>query len=121
MDALHIQNLSNSCRHKYGPSISRFFWFIQFLAGVCYLSNYSIQRPTLEEITNSVRARVDHAKEKESTYKVPKLGERKVYRRIPMEGECQSFTMSDGERFYVKLKDDESEAIDIEKISKPSK
>jgi len=40
---------------------------------------------------------------------------------MPMEGQCQSFTMSDGERFYVKLKDDESEAIDIEKISKPSK
>ena len=91
------------------------------MAGICYLSNYSIQRPTLEEITNSVRARVDHAKEKESTYKVPKLGERKVYRRMPMEGQCQSFTMSDGERFYVKLKDDESEAIDTAKISKPSK
>jgi hypothetical protein len=98
-----------------------FFGFIQFLAGVCYLANCSIQRPTLEEITNSVGARVDHAKEKESTYKVPKLGERKVYRKMPIEGECQSFTMSDGERFYVKLKDDESEAIDIERISKPSK
>jgi hypothetical protein len=97
------------------------FGFIQFLAGVCYLANCSIQRPTLEEITNSVGARVDHAKEKESTYKVPKLGERKVYRKMPIEGECQSFTMSDGERFYVKLKDDESEAIDIERISKPSK
>ena len=85
------------------------------------MANFLIQRPTLEEITNSVRARDDHVKEKESTYKVPKLGERKVYRRMPMEGKCQSFTMSDGERFYVKLKDDESEAIDIQTISKPSK
>ena len=29
---LHFRNLSNRCRHKYDPSISRFFW-IPFLAG----------------------------------------------------------------------------------------
>ena len=36
LSALHFQNLSNRCRHKYDPSISRIFW-ISFLAGFCNL------------------------------------------------------------------------------------
>ena len=58
---------------------------------------------------------------KNTVYKVPRLGERKVYRRMPLEGDCQSFTMNDGERFYVKLVDNESEKLDVEKLSKPSR
>jgi hypothetical protein len=34
LPALHIQNLSNRCRHKYDSLISRIFW-ISFLAGFC--------------------------------------------------------------------------------------
>ena len=34
---LHIQNLSNRCRHKYDSSISRTFW-ISFLAGFCNMT-----------------------------------------------------------------------------------
>ena len=36
LPVLHIQNLSNHCRHKYDPSISQFFEIL-FLAGFCNL------------------------------------------------------------------------------------
>ena len=80
-------------------------------------------RPMLEEITNSINLRNEIAsfKVSENTYKIPRIGERKVYRKIPKEGDFQTVTMSDGERFYLKLKDDESEAVDTEKMSKPSR
>lgn len=65
----------------------------------------------LEDITNlsvpSSAASINLVTEK--AYRAPRLGERKVYRRIPLEGNYQSFTMSDGERFYVKVKSDEDE------------
>ena len=79
------------------------------------------QRPTLEEITNSIRSRIEPVQDLDNSYKVPRLGERKVYRRMPIEGDCQSFTMNDGERFYVKLLDKEVENIDTAKMSKPSR
>ena len=81
----------------------------------------SIQRLTLEEITNSIRSRVEPFQDLENSYKIPRLGERKVYRKMPLGGDWQSFTMNDGERFYVKLLDNESEKIDTERISKPSR
>ena len=43
----------------------------------------------------------------EVAYRIPRIGERKVYRRMPLEGDYQTFTVSDGERFFVKLKEDE--------------
>ncbi len=56
----------------------------------------------LEDITNEPET----PEVTESLYRAPKVGERKVYRRIPLEGSYQSFTLSDGERFYVKLREE---------------
>ena len=36
LNALHIQTLSNCCKHNYG--YDQIFWFIWFLAGFCELS-----------------------------------------------------------------------------------
>ena len=42
-----------------------------------------------------------------ASYRVPQIGERKFYRRIPKGTDFQSVTMSDGERFYMRLLDEE--------------
>ena len=44
--ALHFQNLSNRCSHKYNLSISRFF-LISFLAGFCHLAQLCEARSNL--------------------------------------------------------------------------
>ena len=40
------------------------------------------------------------------------MGERKIYRRIPMEGDYQTLTMDDGERFYVRYRNGNNEVMD---------
>ena len=35
----------------------------------------------------------------------PQLGQRKIYRRVPLDGDYQTLTMNDGERFYIKMKE----------------
>ena len=42
-----------------------------------------------------------------ANYRVPQIGERKFYRRIPKGTDFQAVTMSDGERFYMRLLDEE--------------
>ena len=42
-----------------------------------------------------------------ASYRVPQIGERKFYRRIPKGTDFQAVTMSDGERFYMRLLDEE--------------
>ena len=37
-----------------------------------------------------------------SRYRVPLMGERKVYRRIPLDSDFVSVTMETGERFYLR-------------------
>lgn len=59
----------------------------------------------LEDVTN-VAEPIQRAELEVPVYKIPRLGERKVYRRVPLHGEYQTFTMNDGERFYVKVKED---------------
>ena len=36
------------------------------------------------------------------SYRVPQVGERKFYRRIPKGTDFQAVTMSDGQRFYMR-------------------
>ena len=62
--ALHIQNLSNSCRHKYDTSVSQIFQF-SFLAGfltfgtvsLCCLLGLCVKRaPPYSQFTSKTRA-----------------------------------------------------------------
>lgn len=58
----------------------------------------------LEDVTNFT----DAVKQDEAAvYKIPRLGDRKVYRKVPLQGEYQTFTMNDGERFYVKVSNED--------------
>ena len=63
----------------------------------------------LEDITNLEMNETEESPMETTSFHIPRLGERKIYRRIPLEGDYQSFTMSDGERFYVKLRDSSEE------------
>ena len=36
------------------------------------------------------------------SYKIPKIGERKFYKRIPKGTDFQAVTMPDGQRFYMR-------------------
>ena len=36
------------------------------------------------------------------SYVIPKMGDRKIYRRMPTDSDCQTITALSGERFYVR-------------------
>lgn len=40
-------------------------------------------------------------------YRIPRIGERKIYRRLPQDCDFQAVTMPDGQRFYLRAKADE--------------
>jgi hypothetical protein len=53
------------------------------------------------------------------TYRIPRMGERKIYRRIPVEGDYQSLTMADGERYYIRMRpaeDEEQPSLKAKKV-----
>ena len=52
--ALHIQNFSNRCRHKYDLPISRFFW-ISLLAGFAQLCARTQRLVSLPAVTNILK------------------------------------------------------------------
>ena len=37
-----------------------------------------------------------------SNYRIPRMGERKFYKRIPKGTDFQAVTMPDGQRFYMR-------------------
>ena len=37
-----------------------------------------------------------------ASYRIPKIGERKFYKRIPKGTDFQAVTMPDGQRFYMR-------------------
>ena len=55
---------------------------------------------TLEDITN---------RGEDLSYRIPCLGERKVYRRVPLDGDYQTLTHSDGDRFYLRFKSQDND------------
>ena len=76
---------------------------------------------TLEDITNREELDDRTLETTKASYRIPCLGERKVYRRIPMDGDYQTLTHSDGERFYLRIKNDESQESDPMAVLKKSK
>ena len=76
----------------------------------------SIKRNILNDLTNLMEEDETDAE----VYQIPRMGERKIYRRIPVDGDYQSLTMSDGERFYVRLNnenDDENQVSNVKTSS----
>ena len=82
----------------------------------------SVKKNILSDLTNIIEDASDEDDAMETdAYKIPRIGQRKIYKRIPVDGDYQTLTMADGERFYVRLNDenenDKDEEICIEKQS----
>ena len=84
----------------------------------------SVKKNILEDLTNIMADAVADDDDDEDlmetqTYRVPTLGQRKIYRRVPLDGEYQTLTMNDGERFYIRMKEESQiEEDDISEIKK---
>ena len=84
-----------------------------------------VKKNILEDLTNTmVDAATDDDDDEEpiettQTYRIPQLGQRKIYRRVPLDGDYQTLTMNDGERFYIKMKEnliqDDDDSSKVEK------
>ena len=53
-----------------------------------------------------VRTTVSSVSIERPVYRIPQIGERKVYRKRPQDGEYQGVTMANGDRFYLRFKGD---------------
>ena len=68
------------------------------------------RRPPFKEISNQNSHEGDQMVSNDgdttscnTSYRIPQMGERKFYRRIPRGTDFQSITMEDGEKFYIRL------------------
>ena len=77
----------------------------------------SVKKNILEDLTNIMADAASDDDDEEpmettQTYRIPTLGQRKIYRRVPLDGNYQTLTMNDGERFYIRMKESQFEEDD---------
>ena len=82
------------------------------------LKRSSESRSPLQDATVRTENCTDAVEEltKPAPYRIPQIGDRKIYRRRPTGTDYQSLTLSDGTRFYLRFKDDpeEMECLNLE-------
>ena len=77
--------------------------------------------PALDDVTNVFES-VDTVSSQfrpsqTPSFRLPRVGERKVYKRIPLDCDYQSVTMMDGERFYMRMKSERDQQLKEEDVT----
>ncbi len=89
--------------HAKRPRLTEDFPVLEDVSNKLEIMEEDPTTPSPSEILASLRS--------QNCYKLPRVGDRKVYRRIPVDADYQSITMTGGERYYLRMKAESSQAL----------